>query len=370
MRAGSAPGSETSNEQVELIPENQQLWTESLLWDKEITLRAGAGYKDNVTLSPSPTLASGFFTSGLDILVHRLPLDGWEVIGLVTGDDTRYWNNVGVDGEDFFAASIQAQKFLGVNWRLGAEMRYSYINQVQYVLLDTGPTATKLRGHILDARPFFRRELGTNWWLQAEALISREYFASPLDDSWKVGPHLLLGRTLGSGSTLSLGYAILQEPHDTRLTTDASGNPVPSGKTLTLLENRVDLRWEKLWDPERHWRTVTRLIFRSSQDNGAGFYDFYGYYLNQELRFQTRNWHGSVAAKIGFQDFPVQTIDPSVPGSPKLQRAPLDITFRVERRLYKSLRLYASYEWDSTLSNLASDSYTANTLAAGLTWDF
>ena len=36
-----------------LIPEDDSIWKESLLWDKDVVLRAGFGYKDNVLLAPS-----------------------------------------------------------------------------------------------------------------------------------------------------------------------------------------------------------------------------------------------------------------------------------------------------------------------------
>jgi hypothetical protein len=369
LLVSAGEGAEGTKEKLDLIPEGQEPWTESMLWVKDIVVRAGLGYKDNVTLSPSDHLGSPFFTSGLDLTVQRLPLDGLEVVFVATGDDTRYWHNVGINGEDIFVTSLQIQKTLGPNWLVGGEFRESYINEVQYVLESTGPTNALISGSVLEVRPYVRRDLGTNWWLKLETPVDRDLFGAPLDNSWRIGPRVTLGRPLDPRSSLTLSYGIFYEPHDTRLTTDAEGNPVP-GKTLTLLENRLDLAWERYWDRQKRWRTVTKVGLAYQEDNGAGFYSFYACYLSQELRFKTRDWQFRILAKVGYENFPVQTIEPEVPGSPKLNRAPIDITVLAERRLYKALRLFAEYEFDATASNLATDAYTANRVSGGLSWDF
>jgi hypothetical protein len=179
----------------------------------------------------------------------------------------------------------------------------------------------------------------------------------------------VLSRVLGPHSSLTLSYGLFYEPHDTRLATDAEGVEVP-GQKLSLVRNRAELAWERYWDSQRRWRSITKLGFVYSNDNGAGFYDFYGYSLSQELRFRTKSWEFRLVAKIGYEDFPVQTVDPTVPGSPKLYRAPLDITFHAERRLYKSLRIFAEYELEASGSNLESTTYQANRVAGGLSWEF
>jgi len=54
-----------------------------------------------VLLSPSAAQGSGFFSSGLDLTIFRLPLNGLAFNLTVTGDDVRYWRDVaGVQGED------------------------------------------------------------------------------------------------------------------------------------------------------------------------------------------------------------------------------------------------------------------------------
>jgi hypothetical protein len=78
-----------------VISEDAPLWTESMLWDEQIDLSSGLGYKDNVFLSAFKPRGSAFFINSLDLMVLRLPLDGWKIVGGVVGDDIRYWRNLG-----------------------------------------------------------------------------------------------------------------------------------------------------------------------------------------------------------------------------------------------------------------------------------
>ena len=71
MQLRPAMAADSSTNGLDLIPDNPSLWKESFLWDKDLSIRAGAGYKDNIPLSPSAPRGSGFFTTGLDLLVFR-----------------------------------------------------------------------------------------------------------------------------------------------------------------------------------------------------------------------------------------------------------------------------------------------------------
>src|SRR5690349_18239069 len=131
--------SEAFTNNLALIPEDDSIWKESLLWDKDVVLRAGFGYKDNVLLAPSAPQGSPFFTSGLDLTIFRLPLDGLEVNLSIVGDDVRYTRHPGgLSGEDLFLASAQVQRYFSGVWRAGLELRYSYVDQVLQEFLSTG----------------------------------------------------------------------------------------------------------------------------------------------------------------------------------------------------------------------------------------
>jgi hypothetical protein len=118
-------------------------------------------------------------------------------------------------------------------------------------------------------RPFVRRDLTTNWWVQLEAPLAREWWQSPLDSVWKLGGQAVLGFSYGAHSQVTLSGGGLYIPHSEWLARDASGIEIP-GLKLALWKEVAELRWEHYWDAARHWSSGTHLGFNHSHDNGGG----------------------------------------------------------------------------------------------------
>jgi hypothetical protein len=354
---------------LSLIPENASLWRESLLWNKDVVLRAGFGYKDNVLLAPNSRQGSPFFTSGLDLTILRLPLDGWEANLTIVGDDIRYFRHPGgLSGEDLFLASVQVQKYFGGVWRSGLELRYSYVDQVlEEFLIVGGARAVEAKGNTLGVRPFIRRDLSPNWWVQVEAPLARDWWQEPLDPSWKAGGQAVLGFGNSSHSQLSLTGGSSYIPHDQWLARDALGNEI-AGKKLTVWRDIAELKWEYQWDASNHWATTSKLGFNHNRDNGGGYFDNYRYYVSEEIRFRTKNWEAKASAGLSYYDFPVQIID--LPPAPTLHLTTLEVNLRVERRVYKTIRCFVALEYEQTISNDPEAEYRAHVGSGGVSWEF
>jgi hypothetical protein len=355
---------------LELIPENEALWKESLLWDKDVVLRTGVGYKDNVLLAPSGAEGSGFITTGLDLTVFRLPLDGWEFSLSMLGEDVRYLRKpAGLSGEDLFISSVELQRYFRNAWRAGLELRYSYVDQVlQEVLSPGGVRAIEAKGNALGARPFVRRELATNWWVQLEAPLARDWWQAPLDASWKWGGQAVVGLSYGAHSQVALEAGGFYIPHDEWLARDAAGNEL-AGTRLALWREVAELKWDHHFGQKGHWSTATRLGFNHSRDNGAGYFDYNRYFVSQELRFHNPNWEVKGAASFSYYQFPVQTIA-TPPPAPTLHLGTIHLNLRAERRIYKSIRCFATYEYEQTDSNDPASQYAYNLWAGGASWEF
>jgi hypothetical protein len=370
LTATSAPaqtGSLTNN--LELIPERGAIWKESLLWDKNVVLRAGFGYKDNVLLAPSAKEGSSFFTSGLDLTIYRLPLDGWEVSFSMVGDDVRYLRSPGgLHGEDLFLTSAQVQKYFAGVWRTGLELRYSYIDQVlEEFLTAGGAQAVEAKGNTLGARPFLRRDLCKNWWVQVEAPLAREWWQAPLDSSWKFGGQGILGFSYGPRSQVTLTGGDFYLAHEQWLARDALGNEI-AGRRLTVSREIAELKWEHQWDATNRWSTTTKLGFNHSHDNGGGFFDYYRYYLSEEIRFRTRDWEIKASGGLSYYDFPVQTID--IPPAPTFHLTTVDVNVRLERRVFKTIRCFAAFEFEQAASDDPAAEYRDHVWSGGLSWEF
>jgi len=362
-------GSGADTNGLDLIPERDALWSESMLWEKDVVVRFGLGYKDNILLSPLAPQGSAFFLSGLDLTVLRLPMDGLDFNFSVTGDDTRYWKAPdGVKGEDLWLARAQLQKYFANEWRAGMEAKYIYADQVLEELVVTGGLhAVQARGSTVSVRPFVRRDLGSNSWLQLEAPVTREWWQSPLDPDWKSGLQLILGCSYGFHSELSLTCGGFYIAHADWLARDAAGNELP-GRTLDLWRQVFEFKWEHVWDARQRWCSTTKGGLQSDQDNGGGYFDYDRYFASEELRYRAAGWEIKAGAGVSYYDFLVQTL--GTPPSPTLNLVTLNFSFRAERQLYKSVRGFAAYEHEQAISNDPESEYRAETVTAGLSLEF
>jgi hypothetical protein len=157
--------------------------------------------------------------------------------------------------------------------------------------------------------------------------------------------------------------------HDKWLALDENQQEIP-GRKLQVWEQHVELTDDYAWDSKGRWRSLTKLAFVYTDDNGGGVYDYYRYGIGEDLRYQATSWELKIGGRISYDDFPVQQADLTQPGGPKLRRTLLEATARVERKLSKALRCFAQYTYERTLSNSAMDEYAANTVTGGVSWEF
>ncbi len=355
--------------ETNLIPDNVSLWTESMLWDEQVSLSSGLGYNDNVLLSAFNKQGSGFFINGLDLMVLRVPLDDWQIVGSIVGDDTRYWHNVGASREDSFVGSLRVQRELATGWQAGLELRGLYEDQVLDITTSLGTPATALvEGFGITATPSLRKDLVAGLWLKLEVPVTRWLFAAPLDDSWEFAPVLTAGYDFGKRADVTLSYTVSYQPHDQWVALNDGGETLP--QTLVTLQHQVELAWHQYWDAHRRWRSSTRVIFAYKEDNGGGWFNYYQYQAVEDLRWQTTDWKISGGAQLAYEYYPVQNI--GILGPQRLYRTLANLSFEVERRLFKGLKSYAKVEYQRAISNEASDAgdYRGTTVSGGLRYEF
>ena len=354
-------------ENLPLIPEDAALLKESLLWQYTLSLRTGAGYRDNVLLSPSAPQGSAFVTEGLDFALSRLPLDGWGLNLVVSGDDERYLQNVPSDGTDFWLADITIKRFLGNHWEAGIESQENYLDEVDFVDTAAGPQVVEIQGNTLKMKPFVRRNLGTNYWVELDFPAAREILDAPLDNIWEYGPQLQLDFNNDKKTEIGLSYRIQQLDHDSWPALTAEGLTIGT-RNLSVVEQGAEVHWRQFWDAENHWSTYTKLDFTRDEDNGGNFFNFDEYSLAERLRYETKNWQITATLRGSYRDYPVQRID--LTAGPTLNEVLVHATVHGERRLKKWLKLYAEYDYERVLSNLTDIRYQDNTFTVGLIWEF
>ncbi|HEV7925295.1 MAG TPA: hypothetical protein VGR14_08070 [Verrucomicrobiae bacterium] len=362
-------GGDTSPAATNIISGNESLWTQSMLWDQQATLSSGLGYKDNIFLSAFNPRNSAFVVNGLDWMVLRLPLDGWKVVGLIDGDDTRFWRNVGTNSEDLFISSLRIQRELPDGWQAGLECRGLYEKQVLDISTSSGAPATALvEGYGITAQPSVRKDFKNGLWLQVEMPLTRWLLQSPLDDYSEFGPVVTVGDDFGRSSTVTVSYGASYQDHSGWVALDRFGRPLP--QHLEIFQDRTELAWNQYWDSHRHLRSSTRFIFAYDQDNGGGYFNFDQYQIVEDLRWQTPDWQVKGTVQQIYELYPVQGV--GILNGQLLNRNFLDLSLEVERRLYKHLKGFGKVQYQRGHSNYADDSgdYTARTYSGGLRWEF
>jgi hypothetical protein len=331
-------------------------------------LRASIGYKDNLTLDRTATEKSLLFSSGADVTIARLPLDGKQFNFLLSFDDTRYPNGEEVTHEDILVALAQFKVDTSAQWRLGLDARYVFQDQVvDTSVTETNLTATRVEGNGLALMPNVRWTFARDTWIEFSGTVQRQFYREPLDDYWEGGPKLILGRDYGHRSTLTLAYFWNVRGYDTREQESLSGTNLP-GTSLEFLQHDVELAWRHNWDTRRRWRTATRLGFQVNQDNGPGFYDYRRYLAAQQLRYVMPTWELKAQGRVSYYDFELQQV--SATDAELRQKAIVNAGLRAEKKLGKHWSLFAEYEYEQSLSNRAVDEYRASRVAGGVGVEF
>lgn len=337
-------------------------------WERAFTVKAGVGYKDNLTLAPDPRESSPFFASTVEAFALRRSEHGNQLMGLATIEDARYWSGKTVDHEDLAIAQGEWRRFWANDWQAALGLEGIYIDQVvDLSVTETNREALPVRGWTLTARPGTRRELSGRTWLALELPVSRQLYDGSIDDFWEGGPKVLLGHNLSDRIETSISYAFTHRGYDSEPERDASGAAVTNTVRSTA-QHDVLAAWKQYWDVARRWRSATKLGYRQSADNLSGYFDYERHSISQEIRFQTAAWELSAEARLSHYRYPVQTV--SETDSSKRRRSDLTLSLRGERQVAKHVRLYAQYDYERTDSNAALDEYTVNTVSGGVVVEF
>lgn len=335
-------------------------------WDRDLSFRTGAGYRDNIGLSANSPRGSAFVMTGLELILLRLPENGTQFNLFVSGEDIRFFSSGPVDKEQSAFAQAVVKKDFGSAWQVSLAAEYTYQNQVVDVsVTEAGLTNIPVEGHGAVIRETLRRDFSSRWWASLELPERRQFFREPLDDYWDYGCRATLGKSYGKKSELSVSYEITERAYDHEKLRTPEGDTI-AGTRRESLQHDARLIWKHYWDRQSRWRTTTRLTARKSEDNGSGYFDYTRLQLAEQILFHTKDWDISAEARVARYDYPIQT------GTDDARRVSSDLAFnlRCERRVTAFLKLYAEYDRERVFSNLELERYLVNTMKGGFNWTF
>ena len=336
------------------------------------TVRAGFGYKDNVTLSSVHPRGSAFWSAAADGVIYRLPTHGWQFYGMASFENVGYLDkSVGVANEQIGLVVGQVSKELGHGWKTGLGVNYIYQDQVVDLSVTQTNTAgtnnnSEVLGHNTAARWFVRKDLKP-WWAEVEASLSRQWLVAPLDSYYQTGPKLTMGRSYGHGSDVTLAYSWYYVEFDHREQITAVGYTDP-GTHLRFNPQTVELSSHHVWDAKAHWHTITKIGLDLNQDNGSGYFDFTQYRLSEQIKYHAQTWEAWVQFRIGHYDFPVQPV--SVDDPTHRYKTGVSLSLRAEKSLSKAFKVFLNYSLDHSLGNVSYDRYQTSSTSAGVEYHF
>jgi len=337
-------------------------------WDQTLNVRAGFGYKDNLTLGPFDPEGSAFATAGFDLVLMRLSATGSELTLLLFADDWRYLDAESVDKENLVVAQARWKQPINPEWRHEGVFEYFHMNQVfDASITETNRSSVKAKGHLARWRPGFRRDWSTNTHVDLQFGLGRQYYQEPLDDYWEMGPRIAWEHRWSNRQALTLSYEYLYRPYDRRMATTSDGMSIP-GTSLSFRQQEIVALWRMSWGQNGRWTSTSRAGIEINQDNGAEYFDYLDYQASQQLRLRLRPWE--MRAKIGwhYYDFEKQTADLS--GLERRTRTAVDWNVRIERQWGSRTTLFVDYEQEHSLGSASYDQYRVRVLTGGLELEF
>ena len=350
----------------------------SLAWQSLFTLRAAAGWRDNVLLAGTNSQATPFVGSGLEFFLFRLPVDAHRFTLMLTGDDRRYLRSLQAPagqeparGETIFATQADYRRMFGEHFSADLVAQHLYADQVfdASSLLD-GLGAVRSTVHSLSAHPSLRWSLTGSLRLDAGFQWQRQNFETPLDGFWNVGPRVSAGWDYRAGSSVELQWRLEDRAYDSRPAANLLGIPEPD--TLArFTQMQTELVWRHQWTEKPRFRTTVRFFHQGNRDEEVGFYDFDRVGVAATLRLDGRLWSGSLSGRWSHWSYARQFISPAPEDLFTYRRRDdLELSLRIQRRFGNHLSVFVEELYERQDSNVVLETFDAHTVQTGLEWEF
>lgn len=327
-------------------------------WDWSLQLRAGGGYKDNLLISDFNKESSAFSLTEAELFVFRAPVDGWEFSGLLTAEDRRFWQSPTLDKEQTLLGNVDVRKGFAKIWKAGLNLQYYYTDQIFDASVSEGlPLRIPAKGHRFSGGPWSQVALPGKMRLELSMPVARQNFEVPLDDSWELGPKLLLGWTYGNRSDLTASVQWKERTYDERASV--------FGRSLSLDIWNFETGVRHYWDAARHWRSRAQAGLELDSDNGGGFYNYRKWHFSQSFDYVGNKIEAGVKARFSHYEFENQFVAPM--GRAR-RLSEVTLGWRARKPISKTWSLFAEGQYEWALATDLTERYNTATIWGGIEW--
>jgi hypothetical protein len=335
-------------------------------WDVSLTVRGGAGYKDNILLAHTQTQSSVFTLTGIEAFLFRAPIDNWEFTSVISGEDRRYWQSADADKEQLFFGTAEVKRRFWERWKVGLAAQYFYNDQIfDASITEDIRLRIRAQSHRWSGGPLLAVELPQKRRIELSANIVRLEFEELLDNSWEGGPKLLFGQKYGNSSEITLTAAFRERSYEHRHAPGPAGTII--GKSLQYQQEDFEIGVKHNWDKERTWKSRVRLGLEINEDNGFGHFDYRKYRISKDLSFTKGSFEGIFAAKFLHYEFLTQR---TLFGDQARRLSELDFSLRLKQGITRSMSLFIESEYEWVLATDSVERYRSASVWAGLEWSF
>ncbi len=361
----SDSGSGASEEEAPRVAATDRTALEPALgnyWDGSLSLRTWSGYRDNPQLSSVNPMGSAFMAGGGELMIFRVPMDGWEATfyGLI---EHLGYLEPGLAPETIGVFDARVRRIWPAGWMAGLGLEYFFLKQVFDASEIVGiPVVIPAEGHTLGFRPRAGREFGNGWRWEVEPELARQWLGEPLDNFLDTGARWQVVRSLGRGSEWSVSYRFRDRAFDVRPPRDESGLPLEG--TLRYGQHEWESIWKAHWDEKRHWRTTFRGGYLLSRDNGGGYFDYDRLHFGGQVRYSGDALEMRAEAKARWYSYPVQRADDL--NGPRRRRSDVTFLVRGDWKVRPGLRIFAQYDMEISDENVTAADYRSTSVSGGV----
>lgn len=360
--AAAASGRLTAAEEAELAA----LLAEQSAWQRSLTLRGAAGWRDNILLSSFAPLRRGFARAELEAFLWRPMRDMWEVVSYVNGDVLRYFSpppETAGEQQWFGHAELRWQPVGPVRLALKADGFFQDavidLSETE-TLREVAPTRTQGGFATLAAR--FALPQGFAWepFAQAKRTDYREF---PGDYDETIGGGRLEWKR-GDAWRISAGWIERARRYAQRVTYTAGGRPLPDTR-LRFRQREADVKLTADWNRSGKWTAALGAGWLANRDRASGYFDYDQKRAGLELGWEGASWRVSVDGDVKRMEYRTQTVGAGIAPPARVADAFETVT-RIERTIGEAWTLFAEHAWERQRSNEAEFNYRANTVLAGV----
>lgn len=342
-------------------------------WDITTTLRASAGWRNNVTISAFHPIDRAFWRAEAEAFALRPIGQHAQFLSLFSGDTLRYFSPPpGVSGEQQWVGHLEGRwtprPVLRASLKADGFLQTTFIDPSQTEGAQEPPLRVRIRGAYATFTP--RVTLPWGFIVEPSVQVKRISYVGYNGDYRELRPGIRLEWKQGEHFALSAAWYDHLRHYD-ELTQSTAGNRALRGWLLSLHQREGEVKATTAFDAHGAWTVAASAGRLENRDRAFGYLDYNQDRAQLEVNWSHRGWRATASGDARRLDYLVQQVGTGVSRPARVTDA-YELSARLERDLNATWTAFIENRWERNRSNVTDDaathpfSYRANTALLGL----